>query len=543
MKNIIKLSFAIGVLAVAAGCQDNLWDDHYGLNGSVETRNLMQVLESMPEYSDFCHVMKRAGLDSILVSDQTFTVWAPDNHAMAGYVQGADTKSKFLENHISRYLYASVDLSDTSSVRVKMLNGKSQEYTRENGGGYTFAGVPVDVEEIPAGNGLIHKLSQIAPFYYNLYEYICQKENKTDSIAAFLTSFDKYIFNKDKSTAIGKNDKGQIVYDSIFTFNNDWLRKYGSLHLEDSVYTMIVPTNDGWEDARSRMKGFFRTFGETLKDEVKSLIIPDREYAVGTALADSLSEVWMKQAICKDLVFRKEVDFSNVQGDSLASTSGNVFHHPSYLLEGATEVPVSNGRVWKTDVLAHKPKESWLQTIVVEAENTVGRASNYAVISSRSASGTHFRDSVSEQRFIEVTANSENPRQQPMVQFTVPNTLAARYNVYCVFAPACAYMEGVEADSTKVNFYLNYVHEDGRMYEDEVIAGATPTHGSIMTKMFVTQIKLPYANYSGTPFTGPEKQDNDCVRLRVQANVGRNETTRYTRTMRIDCLIFEPVIE
>lgn len=77
MKNIIKLSFAIGVLAVAAGCQDNLWDDHYGLNGSVETRNLMQVLESMPEYSDFCHVMKRAGLDSILVSDQTFTVWAP----------------------------------------------------------------------------------------------------------------------------------------------------------------------------------------------------------------------------------------------------------------------------------------------------------------------------------------------------------------------------------------------------------------------------------------------------------------------------------
>lgn len=71
---------------------------------------------------------------------------------------------------------------------------------------------------------------------------------------------------------------------------------------------------------------------------------------------------------------------------------------------------------------------------------------------SRSSSATLFRDSVSEQRFIEVTATSENPRQQPIVQFTVPNTLAARYNVYCVFAPACAYMEGVEADSTKVNF-------------------------------------------------------------------------------------------
>ena len=95
------------------------------------------------------------------------------------------------------------------------------------------------------------------------------------------------------------------------------------------------------------------------------------------------------------------------------------------------------------------------------------------------------------------------PASNPVVQFTVPNTLAAKYNVYCVFAPAGAYMEGVAADSTKVNFYLNYVHEDGRMYEDAVIAGPMPTHGETMTKMFVTQIELPYANYSESLLEGP----------------------------------------
>lgn len=98
-------------------------------------------------------------------------------------------------------------------------------------------------------------------------------------------------------------------------------------------------------------------------------------------------------------------------------------------------------------------------------------------------------------------------------------------------------MEGVAADSTKVNFYLNYVHEDGKMYEDAVIAGPMPTHGETMTKMFVTQIELPYANYSESPFEGSLTQDDDCVKLRVQANVDRNETTKFTRTMRIDCLI------
>lgn len=76
------------------------------------------------------------------------------------------------------------------------------------------------------------------------------------------------------------------------------------------------------------MARYFRTFGETLKDTVKSLIIPDREYAVGTALADSLSDTYLKQAMCMDLVFRKDLDFGDVPGDSLASTSGNVFHHP-----------------------------------------------------------------------------------------------------------------------------------------------------------------------------------------------------------------------
>lgn len=541
-RTIIQLSFGLGVLAFAAGCQDHLWDDHYGIDGSTETRTLMQVLESRPEYSAFCEVVRSQGLDSLLSTDQTFTVWAPTNEAMAGYVEDVDTKDQFLNNHISRYLYGMVDLADTASVRVRMLNGKSQDYVRE-GGAYTFAGVSVEATDIAAGNGIIHTLRQRAPFYYNLYESIRQKDNGTDSIARFLTSFDEYTFDEEGSTAIGKNEQGQILYDSIFDFNNDWLRRYGFLHSEDSVYTMIVPTNEGWEDGRRRMARYFRTFGETLKDTVKSLIIPDREYAVGTALADSLSDTYLKQAMCMDLVFRKDLDFGDVPGDSLASTSGNVFHHPSYLLSGATEVPVSNGRIWKTSALKHKPEESWLKTIVVEAENTAGRESNYAVISSRSASSTSFRDSVSEGRFIEVAATSENPRQQPVVQFTVPNTLAAKYNVYCVFAPAGAYMEGVAADSTKVNFYLNYVHEDGRMYEDAVIAGPMPTHGETMTKMFVTQIELPYANYSESPFEGPLTQDDDCVKLRVQANVDRNETTKFTRTMRIDCLIFEPVIE
>lgn len=136
---------------------------------------------------------------------------------MAGYVEDADTKDQFLNNHISPLPVRYVDLADTASVRVRMLNGKSQDYVRE-GGAYTFAGVPVEATDIAAGNGIIHTLRQRAPFYYNLYESIRQKDNGTDSIARFLTSFDEYTFDEEGSTAIGKNEQGQILYDSIFDF-------------------------------------------------------------------------------------------------------------------------------------------------------------------------------------------------------------------------------------------------------------------------------------------------------------------------------------
>jgi cellobiose phosphorylase len=82
------------------------------------------------------------------------------------------------------------------------------------------------------------------------------------------------------------------------------------------------------------MARYFRTFGETLKDTVKSLIIPDREYAVGTALADSLSDTYLKQAMCMDLVFRKDLDF----GETVAGRGNDAWSHytkilPSYVEE------------------------------------------------------------------------------------------------------------------------------------------------------------------------------------------------------------------
>lgn len=60
-RTIIQLSFGLGMLAFAAGCQD-LYGTTLRVDGSTETRTLMQVLESRPEYSAFCEVVRIQGL-------------------------------------------------------------------------------------------------------------------------------------------------------------------------------------------------------------------------------------------------------------------------------------------------------------------------------------------------------------------------------------------------------------------------------------------------------------------------------------------------
>ena len=94
-RTIIQLSFGLGVLAfccrlprpfVGRPLRDRRFDgDPYAHAGIGKPSG----------YSAFCEVVRSQGLDSLLSTDQTFTVWAPTNEAMAGYVEDADTKDQF----------------------------------------------------------------------------------------------------------------------------------------------------------------------------------------------------------------------------------------------------------------------------------------------------------------------------------------------------------------------------------------------------------------------------------------------------------------
>ena len=229
------------------------------------------------------------------------------------------------------------------------------------------------------------------------------------------------------------------------------------------------------------------------------------------------------------------------------------------------------------------------EEIKIEAEKSAGREFLYSTLTNRSAAEGNMKDTVSNMHFLEIVNTSTNNLTPPQVVFNLPDVLAAKYNIYAVFVPAQAFdtlaigyhhpdtivcqrdtvinriqYQAVDeaiiqypyydADSTKVCFYLSYVHETPNssgynMYRDTKIERDPDTgeyfitKGYEVTKFLVARnFQFPFANYSGSAFA-----DKGAQAVSAKLCVATNLTTADKRTMgytmRLDYLILEPVIE
>lgn len=566
IKRNLSILIAGCIMSAVTSCQEHEWDNYYGYGGETGL-TLMQAMESDPNLSMFASTVRKSGFDKYLSSSQSFTVFAPDNNAMAALDIKGDTLQRFNYNHICRYTHTIGDVmeADDSLLRIKMLNGKYQNLTAINGN-LVFGDIAAVNNTTGTSNGVLNTVGSIIPFYNNIYEEIKRDGQQTDSIAAYLKKRDHYTFLPDKSTVIGVNDRGETVYDSVFYFRNDWMEHYGDINLEDSVYTMLVPSDEAWNRQMEKLGTYFRTYGDgELRNPASGLNITGN-FAVGDAKADSLARIHSQETLMQDLVFRKAVDVQYPDGDSLVSTNGNVFHSPYRLFAGARECGVSNGKMYVTDNLGFEPSESWHREIRVEAENSSDYATQYAGSTSTGSVVNYpqFAGQVSGNGFLVVNP-TQLSFQKTTVRFRLPSTLSAKYNIYIVTVPASAVDTSlVNSDkllSTRLKFYLRYVHEDGTLKEDAAIATPVDFNGTQsptvidsskpafitdsknVSKMLVARnFRFPYANYTTSAFHTSTIDTPVTAFLRVETDVTTAAAlAEFEKTMRIDCIILEPV--
>ena len=508
-----KLLFAC-ILLTTVSCRDE-WNSHYKQDDGLSSKeNLWQIIQAQPELKRFADILKTAGYDEILSKPHMFTIWAPKSET----INTLDTSNpllvkEFIGNHFANF---AIPATGYGSRSIAMPNNKVVKFAY-SGSGYTFGDVSVTQANILASNGVLHIINGYVPFQHNIWEYL-EKREDLKSVKDYLYSFNRMVFVPELSIPGDVDpEEGAIIYlDSVFRNDNSMFRQIGRINNEDSTYTMILPTNKAWNLAYKEASNYF--------------VYYDRSPQV----VDSLKHINAQRVIVNNLVFSNTINpLSPAEEDTWTSTTRTVFLNPKRLMEDAIEVPLSNGRVFITDSLRHKPSETYHSPVIREAEYMMGRETTGAIVTTKRSLGNDLLDSISGNRYLEVVPLSLS---NPTITFDVWGNLSAKYNIYCVFVPPSLENPAATFPPCKVTYRLTYMDAKGAAVTSSTITPAVNiTDPKKVTKMLVTAgFRFPVANYG---------QEIASVKLRVMSDVTTAEQNNriYTRTMLIDCIILEPV--
>lgn len=524
IKNKLSILLVCFGIVVFAGCRDE-FSDHYDRSTDLPATTLYGLLKQNSNLSTFTRLVEKAGYDTLLSSTQTFTVFAPVNEGLAGVdveaydVAGART---FVNNQIARFNNST---SVPAANGVRMKNYKLYSFSS---GKDAFGGATLVEKNILAKNGLLHTLNGPITYRNNVHEYIASSDNTT-KLAAFIKTFDETRFDESLSIPIDINQNGSVVYDSVkTTFNRLLDKNLGSIANEDSIYTMIIPTDNAWNEAYTKYSAYFKT------------------YNANAVIADSIKKVQASQAILNDLIYRGQIDDQNLP-DSIVSTSGSVVHNPASLLAGATKKEASNGLTYFTDHLNYNDQETWNKKIIIECEESDGRlaGANTSINTRIVASGVDIP--VSNSRYIEVSPTTTTA--QPAVTFDVPNVLSGKYDIYVECLPGS--IDDAPKDSSKLLFDLTYLTATGKTTNVTVKLNSFVTSGkSKVTIKAFSGFEFPMANFYDRLwwvdyYNGLHSYSEHVVttKFMVKTNVSTTELNNnvFSRKFRIDRIIFEPV--
>lgn len=524
---------------MALSCQDE-WDEHYGqTNPMASQASLWQALKGRAELSNFVRLVENVGYEYYFDGDRMFTLFVPTNDCLteadvdsltevynaqkSNRIKNNDNTviKQVLQNHMAMYNYAAIASGD--SVQMMMLNGK-YSYLADGG----VNGVKYLSSNMLYRNGVLFTVGSRLPYFANVSEYFTM-DDELDSIASFFSRYNVYEFDASRSVP-GEIVDGKTVYlDSVMNLKNVMFDELGYINREDSAYWMVVPTDRQWRKLYEEYKTYFN-------------------YDNRTAKRDSVENVMTHKAIVQGTVFNMNVQPS--VNDSVISTNYNKANYRYYkclrpfdeggVFSGVRSVECSNGKVFISDNWAIDKRTTFFQEVKIEAENAYYQDSiakckepvgTYTV-----PSGNPLYGLVSGNAYVQV--EPRNTAVTPLIRFTIPNLLSnIGYDIYAVFAPAIA-SDTLATDTLplKVKFSLKYNDQDGRQVNDikmENPEGGTyvyeTTPNVVDTILVARDYKIPTCSYG---LSEPQ------VRLTVESD--RGTASKYTRILRLDCIVFKP---
>lgn len=498
-----------GSALLFTGCQD----DHFDIVSTQLTgdKTIWQNIQSHPELSQFADILQSVRYSQteekttnetyadIFNGDQVFTVWAPANgkfnydyykQLLATGIRDSIYKveTELIRNNMTRF---SNVISGNDSVKLSLFNSKFAWLNYDN---KTIKGVEITTPNIGSSNGVLHITDGSVAYQPNLYEYLATRTD-LDSINKFIKSFQTTEFNENASTQ-GPTVNGVATWvDSITYMSNQYTTSFMNAYInrEDSNYVMILPTNEAWDNILEKTKKYYKykvgsyqqyTYdGQSNKTETRT--------ALTQAQADSLQNLFAKNAICQNLTYNanwqygripitsiSDIKAADARMDSLRTTSGMKFkktgtlngtNSPSFTIEiddyakmfgNADPVELSNGYAYTVNEFTY-PHTSFAanydmtaRACYETASSNIGVNSNYSwtkvdhvevldTIYNEETGEPEVdeetgevltnviasRDSIYKYNYMVFTASGNS---QPRIWFALENVLSCKYDIYVV---------------------------------------------------------------------------------------------------------------
>ena len=573
---LLSIIIPLGGLGGLISCTDT-WDEHYQ-TGVMGEGTLWEAIKNNQQLSNFARVIEATGYNKSLSSSQVFTVFAPTNDAftdadanevisqyqaeLAKGLKGEKNRAikEFLMNHIALYNYSIANESPDTTIR--MMNGKYLGLTSN-----TFSGKQFTSTNTITDNGILFTLAEKADYIYNIFEYV-KDDPDLDSVSNFLYMTEPFQFHKivfsPSASVPGDIINGQQHYlDSVTTTSNEilsyWLEAL--LDEEDSFYYALMPTNKAWKEQYEKNAPLFQYDKQVLGRDSLMCLYPRVNILMGMQFSKTtnplLGETEAIDSLMSPLAYpyyfyRKmrygSFDIHPYQFDKPYTKPNGIFTD----IKG--KKVCSNGVILKTDNWKAKPSDTFLQQIVMEAENSTSLDSLSGATPDAKPSWTYttvqpenpFYDEVSQHEYNTlIPANLMDMG----VLLNFRNVLSnQKYDMYVVTVPATA-GDTLATDKLPTRFGVTlYYHDmEGKEVSKEVSdkdGGDISYDSSTRKQTFLTDPTKVHEIHIGTfefPTCSYGLQEPQ-VKAYININVRSSDVNKgiYTRTLRIDCIKLVP---
>ena len=492
---ITKAKYIICGICVICGfmsCSD--YDDYNTVPsaGSVPGANstLWENISGDQQLTKFASLAKKCNFSEALNSPRYFTVWAPVDDAIPdteyNLLMGSDSTTivrQFIQQHITEYNYPIS--AALESMTIVSLNAKHHLFTSAS-----FDGFPYTTVNMPATNGVMHKIGGMSEFRNNLYENIDNLKG-CDSLKAYIQRYDEYYLDVNASVIGPLRDGKQTYLDSVMKKRNNVIRTImrADLEDEDSTYCMLLPNDKAWNDAYAAIYPCYNYIPKLDYMDLDKKNVVASSLKATDAKADKPAETdseLQDSLTCRNIV--SNLVFSNcyernwplfgkgtlTSADSVYTTSGKFLQNAQTVIEHTVgSDAMSNGISRIVDSLTFSSRQTYnpvIRTMRPDATMKVNKLTTHNIPLDSLAKRDSLFSKVPEMfrqwlfpsnsRFFSYVAVDsayiDGTTGKPEFNFALRNVRSTTYHIYVITVPAQVEEPLADVKPYYLRFYLSW---------------------------------------------------------------------------------------